>query len=362
MKVLFACAGTGGHLIPAVILARGLMRKEEDSDVLFCLSDDGRGTNILEREGLPWVTVPIKPFPRNIGSKTLLFPLSLVRGISRSLTVLKEYNPKVVVGTGGYVSGPVLLAAWLKGIPVIIQEQNNSLGLANRVLAPIVDEIHVSFPEAVNFPCVSRRKVFLTGNPVVSANNGEGGRKVTRRNEPGDPPVMLVMGGSQGAHSINRIMVQFLRSFDAIPYRIFFQTGERDYHWVRKSLRESEEKLVIKPFFDDLSAVYKEVDLIICRAGAMTLSEIAFWGVPSILIPYPYATGGHQERNAQHFMRNGAAIVLSERDTDWRVLKERVGKLMKSKETWLKMSQAAYALRRPDAKDILVDRILSLGK
>jgi UDP-N-acetylglucosamine--N-acetylmuramyl-(pentapeptide) pyrophosphoryl-undecaprenol N-acetylglucosamine transferase len=362
MKVLFACAGTGGHLIPAIVLARGLLKRDSGIDILFCLADDGRGVDILEKEGFPWTTVPVKPFPRLMNVENLWFPISVLRGIRSSLSVLNRYNPQVVVGTGGYVSGPVLLAAWLRRIPVMIQEQNNIPGLTNRFLAPLVDEIHVSYPEVVDSLLTRRKKVFLTGNPVACGNNGEGAVEPIQRQTPGDPPVVLVMGGSQGAHSINRVVVRYLRSFETIPYRVFMQTGERDYEWVCASLSNCKGDLLIQAFFDDLPARYREIDLAICRAGAMTLSEISFWGIPSVLIPYPHATAAHQEQNARHYEREGAAYVLEDLQMDWRVLREIVENVLGNVDTWRKMRQATYALRRPEAKEILVGRIIDLGR
>jgi UDP-N-acetylglucosamine--N-acetylmuramyl-(pentapeptide) pyrophosphoryl-undecaprenol N-acetylglucosamine transferase len=362
VRVLFACAGTGGHIIPAVVLARELRKRDENIDILFCLADDKRGTQILEKEGMAWITVPVRPFPRYINARSFLFPFSIVRGIGHSLSVVNQYKPQVVVGTGGYVSGPVLLAARMHGIPVIVQEQNNTLGLANRLLAPFVNEIHVSFPEAANVPWVSPRKVFLTGNPIAFGNNGERDSTVTSRESPGNPPVILVMGGSQGARSINRVMVRYLRSYDTVPYSFYVQTGENDYEWVCESLKGRIQNMVVSPFFDNLPAIYNETDLVVCRAGAMTLSEIAFWGIPSILIPYPYATGGHQERNARQFVKTGAALVIDEQKFDWQALKGSVEKVLGSMEDWLRMSRAAYALRRPDARDVLVNRIIALGR
>ncbi len=362
MKVIFASAGTGGHLLPAVTIARGLLKREKSAEILFCLSSDRRGSGLLDREGFPWVTVPARPFPRITDADSLLFPITVARGVRRSLEVIRDFAPSVVVGTGGYVSGPVLLAAWMKGIPAIIQEQNSLPGLTNRLLAPLVDEIHVSFPEAVKFSCARREKIFLTGNPIACNGNDGGAVEVVRRKRPADPPVLLIMGGSQGAHSINRIMVQFLRSMSPVPYRVFFQTGERDYSWVRASLEDRLPGLVVKRFFDDMPVVYRGIDLAVCRAGAMTLSEIAFWGIPSILIPYPYAAGGHQERNALHYERAGAAITVRESEADWKVLKRSIEKILGDRDLWNRMSKAAFTLRRPEAKDILVDRIIALGK
>ncbi len=362
MKVLFACAGTGGHILPAIVLAQGLKQRDGEMDVLFCLSDDKRGVELLEREHVPWRGVPVSPFPRRLRAASLLFPLSLVRSVGVSMNIIKQFQSDVVVGTGGYVSGPVLLAAWMKGVPAIIQEQNSRPGLANKFLAPLVDEVHVSCPEAARFACASNEKVFITGNPVAGGMNGEGKVTVERRENPGDPPVLLVMGGSQGAHPINRIAVRYLRSLENSPCVIFFQTGKKDYAWVKESLEGRLPQLVIRPFFDDLASIYRKVDLAICRAGAMTLSEVAFWGIPSILIPYPHATGDHQKMNANYFKRQGAAVVLREPEADWHMLKGHVKNILERSDMWKKMSEAALSLRKPDARDILVDRIMALGK
>jgi UDP-N-acetylglucosamine--N-acetylmuramyl-(pentapeptide) pyrophosphoryl-undecaprenol N-acetylglucosamine transferase len=362
MRILFACAGTGGHILPAVILARGLLRRSGDMEVMFCLSDDQRGRNMLDREGLPWCAIPVRPFPRRLRLQGLLFPFSIIKGLFRSLSVVRRFRPQVVVGTGGYVSGPVLLAAWIRRIPVMIQEQNIMPGLANRLLAPLVDEIHVSFPEALKLAGAGRKKVYLTGNPVAFNGNGNGGVNVSRRERPGEPPVILVMGGSQGAHPINRIVVRYLHTFDRLPYRVYFQTGDSDYSWVNAALKEKHPLPVISPFFTDLSSIYREVDLAICRAGAMTLSELAFWGIPSVLIPYPYATGGHQERNALSFERAGAAIVLGEREADGGSLRRIVDKVFGERGRWKSMSRAAFSLGRPGARDELVNRIIALGR
>jgi UDP-N-acetylglucosamine--N-acetylmuramyl-(pentapeptide) pyrophosphoryl-undecaprenol N-acetylglucosamine transferase len=278
------------------------------------------------------------------------------------MKLLKRFDPQVVVGTGGYVSGPVLLAARMKRIPVIIQEQNQSPGLTNRLLAPIASEIHVSFPETVDFPGAGKGKVFLTGNPIAFNGNGESTPPEMPREAPGEPPVLLIMGGSQGAHPINQLMVRYLNSLDPLPFRVFFQTGDKDRARTRSSLADRTPPPVIRAFFDDLGAIYRQTDLVICRAGAMTLSEIACWGIPSILIPYPHAAAGHQEKNARYFEREGAAIVVREDEADHRVVGDLIERVIGNLTIWKDMSRAAFRLRRPGARDVLVDRILALGR
>jgi UDP-N-acetylglucosamine--N-acetylmuramyl-(pentapeptide) pyrophosphoryl-undecaprenol N-acetylglucosamine transferase len=361
MRVLFACAGTGGHLLPAAIVARGLLERRPEAEVLFCLADDGRGSGMLEKQGFRWETVPARPFPRRPGLAGLRFPVDLTRGFARSLSLLNRFDPHVVVGTGGYASGPVLLAARLKGIPVILQEQNSVPGLTNRLLAPFAREIHVAWPEAVDFPGAPSHRVFLTGNPVACNGSGRAGLTEPRESR-GDPPLLLIMGGSQGAHAINRIMVGCLRDLDPLPARVVFQTGERDEEWVRRSLADRTPRPEVRSFIDDLASIYRRTDLAVCRAGAMTLSEIACWGIPSILIPYPHAAGGHQDRNAAHFVRAGAAVAIPEKEADPRVVGAEVRRLLGDAAAWRAMARSAFELRRPGARDVLVERILALGR
>ncbi|MFQ5656700.1 MAG: undecaprenyldiphospho-muramoylpentapeptide beta-N-acetylglucosaminyltransferase, partial [Candidatus Methylomirabilales bacterium] len=312
MKVVLAGGGTGGHLFPALALAREL--RTRDVEPLMISTGRGRETALIPMEGFSVETIRVEGLSgrgvRAQARSLLLLPQALIR----SLSLLGRHRPRVVVGMGSYIGGPVSLAAVLRRIPLLIHEQNLSPGLTNRCLARLADRVAVSFEETRP---VLGRKAVVTGNPVrreileadrrkgLEAFDLESGKRTG-----------LVFGGSQGAHRINRAMIEALPHLGQVRDRVQFihATGERDRFEVEQAYQAWKGAARVLPFIQDMASAYAAADLVVSRAGATTIAELTALGKPALLIPFPFATGDHQRGNAEAVVRVGGARLLLDRD------------------------------------------------
>ncbi len=349
--MLVAGGGTGGHVFPGVALAEEVVTRHPANDVVFVGTAKGLEAKIVPQAGFPIELIDVKGLKgkglldslRNL----LLLPLALFQ----SFAILRKWRPDVVVGVGGYASGPVVLAAWLMRIPTAVQEQNAIAGLTNRVLGRIVQAAFTAFPEAVRqFP---RRKVFQLGNPI---------RKTLMDNYmmPGahhEEPHLLVFGGSQGAHALN------MRVLEALPHladlrgklRITHQTGAKDREYVEKGYRAVGFEAEVREFISDMSAAYADADLVVCRAGATTLAELTVCKKPSLLVPFPAAADNHQVQNALSLVSAGAAVMIEERDLTGELLAQEIRAILSSPERLDRMARAAGRLGSPQAAKEIAD-------
>ncbi len=280
-------------------------------------------------------------------------PLALLQAAGHIL----RFKPMVVLGVGGYVTGPVLLAARLLGRPTCIHEQNSIPGMTNRILARVVQRVCVSIPGSEQrFPA---KKTVLTGNPVrkelagIAPEFGAGKEGTT----------LLVLGGSQGAHRVNRLVVEALAGQRQIPnnFRVIHQTGHLDEEWVREEYGKLGIQARVGAFFTDMAQLYRAADLVVSRAGATTLAELALLGKPVIMIPYPHAADNHQESNGQYLVDRGAARMFVEREMDGGRLGQEIMGLLGDSGAREKMARAIHALAKPDAAGAIVDQCLALA-
>ena len=367
LSVLIAGGGTGGHLYPGIAVARELRSRIPDAQVTFVGTAAGIEARVIPREGFALELIrsaglkgkSIASLARGVG----LLPLSAIdawRAISRR-------RPNVVIGVGGYSSGPVVALAAARGIPTLLMEQNAMPGVTNRTLAKVVQAAAVTYEKSIGF---FGSKAFVSGNPVRPEFFGDvqADPQVGRRayDELGVPPAaarILVFGGSQGAHAINVAMVEAAPRLAAAAARlaITHQTGERDLEMVADGYRRAGLEARVEPFLFAMDREMKSADLVICRAGATTLAELTAAGRPSILIPLPTATDDHQRQNAQALVTHGAALMVEQRElTGERLATEIVG-LVGDATRRREMSDRASQLARPDAARVIVDRILALA-
>jgi len=277
-------------------------------------------------------------------------------GSIQSLAIMRDFRPHLIVGVGGYSSGPVCLCAWLLGIPTAIHEQNSFPGLTNRILAPLAKKVFISFEESRRY--FKRGNLLLSGNPV---------RDELVRLKPfpkGDNQrfVILVMGGSQGARAINRALIAALKELKAaglLPF-VIHQTGKADLGRVIDDYHALGLDGEVKAFIEDMAPAYGRADLVICRAGATTIAELAALGKPSILIPYPYAAHKHQDINAEVLVAMGGADMILERDLDGSNLAEKIKRYMENREELNRMSFLALKAGRPRAREIIVEQLMEL--
>ncbi len=358
-KVVIAGGGTGGHLFPGIALAEEFIQRKEGWEAIFIGTAKGLEKKILPKWSVELRIVPSAPLKgRGWRGKTAGL-VTLVRGIFWSIGLLRKISPKLVIGMGGYSSGPVLLAAYLLGIKSVIQEQNVLPGFTNRVASKFSQRVFLSWAEGAKlFPI---EKVRVTGNPLRrEVLEGRGGK----REETGF--TLFILGGSRGAITINRTMIEALKSLEVIKgeLKIIHQTGEDDYQWVKSEYEGRGFKASVRPFIEEMAVCYREAHLVVCRAGATTMAELCAWGRASLLIPYPHATDDHQRKNAQILVKEGAGRMILEEDLGGERLALEILSIHQDRRGLEEMERRAASLGRPDAATIVVDecyRLLGLS-
>lgn len=336
--------GTGGHIFPGVAVAQALMAKMPDAQVVFIGTDRAVDQNAMAQYGFVSRAVPcgaLKGGNLTAKLKTLIrLPWSLLQ----AWRVLHEIKPDLVLGVGGYVTGPVVLAAKLSGIPTCIHEQNSVPGLANRKLGAIVDRIFVSIPGSERF--FETNKCRLTGNPLRHEILALAQKEQSQDNG----PVLLVLGGSQGAHRLNTLLPMALAACGRQnSCKVIHQTGRADEKAVREAYRAAGIEADVAAFFTDMAAIYAKASLVVSRAGATTLAEITTLGKASILIPFPFAADDHQTNNAEALVRGGAARMLIEKDLQAEALGKEIDTILSDQSLRQQMSEAAKRLAKPEA-------------
>jgi UDP-N-acetylglucosamine--N-acetylmuramyl-(pentapeptide) pyrophosphoryl-undecaprenol N-acetylglucosamine transferase len=358
-SVVIAGGGTGGHLYPGIAVARELLSRQPAAAISFAGTANGIEARVVPREGFALDVI------RSVGLKGKSLgdrargARMVPSGLVDAWRIISARRPDLVIGVGGYSSGPVVLVAALRGVPTMVLEQNAVPGLTNRVLARFVQAAAVSYESTRQF---FGSKAFVSGNPVRPEFFGEAGPTESSRD--GAATRVLVFGGSQGAHAINMAMVEAAAGLAAQgPHlRITHQTGERDVPMVRAAYAQARLLADVEPFLDDMGRHLGQADIVVCRAGATTLAEIMAAGTAAILIPLPTATDDHQRKNAEALVASGAAELLLQRDLNGRVLTERILTLAADPTRRERMAAAARAGARPDAARVIVDRALELMK
>jgi len=362
VTVLIAGGGTGGHVIPALSIGEALKRRNQESKVVILGSDKGIEADLVPKAGFDLVEMSVSGLPDRFGWGTMVAGWRLFRAVLEARKIITRVNPDVVVGTGGYVSVAAILAAKSKRRRTLIQEQNSIPGRANKQLAKLADEVHIHFTEARRH-FKDRGKLRLSGNPVrVRLVEGRGLRTLQKYRLQSDRRTVLILGGSQGAHRINTAFTEMLTHFRGDRgVQFVIQTGKQDYRDVLNAVRHSGVRVVVKSFIHNMEELYGIADLAVARAGAMTLSELAACGVPSILIPYPHATHDHQTENARSLAEKEAAILVPESELTGDRLAEEVRKLLHDRARLRAMGGNAFALSRPDAARHIAEAIESLA-
>jgi UDP-N-acetylglucosamine--N-acetylmuramyl-(pentapeptide) pyrophosphoryl-undecaprenol N-acetylglucosamine transferase len=358
-RIVLAGGGTGGHIYPAVSLARAL----EAEHIAFMGTRDGLEAEVVPRAGFSFHAVPSRKLSRKPSLQSLAALAVLGWGTVKSAWMLRTLRPDVVVGTGGYVSAGVLLAAALQRIPTLIHEQNAIPGRTNRLLARFVSRIAITFPEAARyFPA---EKTVLTGLPI-RPEIGRADRAAAQQalGLARDRFTLLVLGGSQGARTLNRATLDALASWGDLSLQVLHQIGKAVFAEWQPELAGRPAWYRPVPYFDAIEQAYAAADLVLCRAGASTLAEITAAGLPSILVPYPYAMADHQTHNARALVDAGAALLLPNADTTGARIAAEVRTLMSDRGVsgrLAAMSIASRALGRPEAAARLADEVLALA-
>ncbi|MGQ9646778.1 MAG: undecaprenyldiphospho-muramoylpentapeptide beta-N-acetylglucosaminyltransferase [Thermodesulfobacteriota bacterium] len=354
MRWVIAGGGTGGHLFPGMAIAEAFVEREKGNEALFIGTERGLEARILAGGKFPLRTIRARPIKgRSLAGKLQAF-WSLPRAVREAYAILKAFEPQVVLGVGGYASGPTVLAASLLGVKRGIHEQNVIPGMTNRILKRFSQKIFVSFEETkAYFP---EEKTVVTGNPIRK----EILRGRERKKE--DRFTLLVFGGSAGAHRINVAMMEALGPLDPIKssLRVIHQTGKEDLDFVSRGYQEKGLEALVKPFIEDMAAVYQMADLVICRSGASTVAELAVCGKAAILIPYPFAAHHHQRVNAQKLVERGAAKMIEDEALNGHSLAEAILDLYAHPEERRRMEERIEQVGRPRAAEEIVDHCYAM--
>lgn len=354
MRVVIAGGGTGGHLYPGIALAETFVRLRSEAKILFVGTARGIGENPLLKKGYRFEAISSKGFiGKGLGGRIVSL-LAVPKGLIESLRILRQFSPQLVIGVGGYSAGPVLLAAILLRIKRVILEPNVVPGLSNRLVAPFCHMVVTAF--SASRARLRSNRIKRLGIPV----RPEIGEKKSFTKEK-DVPTILIIGGSQGAHSINQAMMSALPLLKDLKKRPFIihQTGKRDLEKVQATYDAAHYKADVTAFIDDMAGAYAAADLVVSRAGAGTLSELAIAGKGAILIPFPHA-GGHQAENAKAFVEAGAAVMVLDHDLSGTKLAEQIDENLSNPKQLQLMENAAKEQGNKNAAEDIVKACLEL--
>jgi UDP-N-acetylglucosamine--N-acetylmuramyl-(pentapeptide) pyrophosphoryl-undecaprenol N-acetylglucosamine transferase len=351
MRVLVAAGGTGGHIYPGIAVAKELMRRDAGSTVRFVGTARGLETRLVPQAGFELSLIESAGL-KNVGLAARVRGLLLLpKSFTAARRLIREFRPDIVIGAGGYVSGPVLLTAALMRVPTLVMESNALPGWTNRVLARFVDRATVSFEAALPY---FRGKGVVTGNPVRREFFD-----IPRKPRDGARFSVLVFGGSQGARAINEAMTAALSHMQAQRDVLFIthQTGEADFEKVREGYEDAgwTERANVRRYIDDMVAAFAETDLIICRAGATTSAELVAAGKAAIMVPFPFAADDHQRKNAEALQAAGAARMILQQDLTGERLAAEITRLVRAPDELTRMEESSRRLARGDAASATVD-------
>ncbi len=360
-NVIIAAGATGGHISPGLAIADALSKEISDVNITFIGTKKGLESKLIPKAGYELKFISMRMLKRKFGLSMILFPFWWFIALIQSWFILRKIRPIIVIGCAGYVSAPVIMIANMMKIPTLIQEQNVYPGAASRVCARFANVICLAFESSSKY-IKTKGKILITGNPLrsdIENNNPEIARKEFKLDN--DRQTILITGGSQGAHGINKLIAEALKYFhNETKIQFIWQTGETDFDSM-KSLEDSISfPLRICKFIYNMPDALGLADLVICRAGAITLNELNVLGKPSILIPYPYAPANHQEKNARELEKYGASIVVLENEITGERLKELISKLLKDKEKLANMSKRNLELGKREATKIIINEIMEL--
>ncbi len=363
MRILIACGGTGGHIFPAIGLAQEL-KKRGFNDSVFVIDDSMTSRALIKEAGFDFMVINVPKMPYGISGMWPLFIVKLINSRLDAEPIVAQINPDVAIGFGAYISGPVIQTAASMGIKTLIHEQNVLLGRANSILFNVVDRACLSFKSPL---MKNHSKCILTGNPIRQelldgfkmVTNDEA-LKVFRFSK--ERKTLLILGGSRGASVINKAMMDMVKILDPEQrnrIQIIHIAGYKDREIVERTYRVNKIIHWVRGFYDKMAIAYKASDMVISRAGAATISEVAFFGIPALFIPYPWA-GSHQKDNAACIAREGAAVMLKESKLSPKKLKETIFSIISDESGMKKMVTNMRVFSKPEAAKTLTDTVKEL--
>ncbi|MGD1972876.1 MAG: undecaprenyldiphospho-muramoylpentapeptide beta-N-acetylglucosaminyltransferase [Desulfobacterales bacterium] len=356
LRIVIAGGGTGGHLFPGIATAQEFETRNAATSIIFVSTGNALEKSVLSKTGYPLQTITVAAIKGRGLCNQVKSVANIPKGILEANRILKNFSPDLTIGLGSYSAGPVVFAAWLRRIPIVIHEQNILPGITNRILSRFANRIYISFENTKS--SLDLRKVRWTGNPVrrelleycdhnaAKKRDNAGNRSFT----------VLIIGGSQGAHRINMAVIEALEYLkDKDQLHFVHQTGDADEQQVNKAYRQNHIRCTVQSFFNNMDELYRKSDLLICRAGATTVAEITALGKAVIFIPFPHAADDHQVLNAGSLSDHGAAETIIEKDLSGQLLSERIAFYAAHEKVLNDMAARARRFGKPDAAQNIVD-------
>ena len=366
MRIIFAGGGTAGHINPAIAVANYTKSKDKDFKALFIGTKGGMESKLVPKSGYDIEFIDVQGFKRSLSPSNIVAVFKAGYALHKSRKIIKKFTPDIVIGTGGYVSGPVVSAAASLGIPTLIHEQNVFAGMTSKMLSGKVDTVCISFEESRKV-FSKAKNVVLTGNPIRPELFKTDKKRAREKLKLDNKPFILAFGGSLGALMLNKSVCDFLECAKGDNnFRLLFGTGEREFDNVSEILKEKDlnsDNIEVVPYINNMHDVMNACDIVIARAGAVTLSEINALGKAAILIPSPNVTDNHQEFNARALEKQGAAVVITENLLDdKKVMYKEVSKMLNTKGKLEEMSSSSLKMGIKDGTDKIYKEIMKLVK
>ena len=364
MKVIVAAAGTGGHINPAIAIANQIKKENKKAEIQFIGTNYGLETDLVPRAGYELKTINAHGLSKKISIENLKNIYNTFKSVKQAKNIIKEFKPDIVIGTGGYICGPVFVAAQKLKIPTVIHESNAYPGTAVKMLAKKTDAILVGFKEAKN-RIKNARKIVVTGTPTkvkkMDLTPVQREALIKQNGLKDDLPIVLIFGGSQGAKAINDSVIGILKNNLNDQYQIIWAAGPAQYEGIVKTLENSQIKNAkILPYIYNMEEIMNMVDLVIARSGAMTITEISNIGKPAIFIPLPNVSHNHQEYNAKVLADIGAAEIISNYDLTDNLLNNTINKLINNKEKLKRMGETAHKISIDNVEDRIYQEIYNV--
>lgn len=367
MRVLITGGGTGGHINPALAIAQKVRQQDPSNEILYVGTETGLESELVPKEGFNFKYVTAKFLRRKISIENVKTIFASAKGVMEASRIIRDFKPDIVVGTGGYVCGPVVLAASFKKIPTIIHEQNVFPGITNKMLAKVVDVIAISFTEAEKyFPEKYRKKLILIGNPVrKDILNADRRKSRTKLNLKSDDILIYSFGGSGGQISLNEAIIDVIKKYNGQQgIRVIHVTGKKLYNNFMDKIKDAkiviEKNIEIKDYMYDAATVLSGADIVVGSAGAITIAEITVLGVPSILIPKTYTAENHQEYNARALEKEGAAKVILEKDLSGGMLITAIEDILENKNLLKTMALNSKRMGNVDVENKFYEVMVNL--
>lgn len=366
MKVIIAAAGTGGHINPAIAIANKIKQKNQNSEIVFIGTVRGLENDLVPRAGYKLKSIEAYGISRKFTIKNISNIIKTLNGFKSAKRIIRDFKPDLVIGTGGYICGPVIMAAKKYNIPTILHESNAFPGAAVRLLSSKVDEVLLGFSDAkVRLP--KAKKITVTGTPTkINKMNFTSEEKSTIIKKIGikeKTTTILIFGGSQGAKTINTALIDMIEKKSVKNYQVIWATGQTQYNIVKHELMKKDisidnvKNFKILPYIYNMEEIMNISDVIICRSGAMTITEIAKLGKPAIFIPFPFATENHQEYNARVLEKIGAAKIILDKDLNSTILLKEINNIVSNKKQLEEMGKKATTIATEDVEEKIYKEI-----